>query len=263
MGDKKTEQFYLEKFLRCVNFSPNEIISRESPDFIIKSQSKNISVEETEYHSDAKGVSGYSRRLIEAEWNLLQGKLMIEVEKHPKLKKIYGVLKFKKLDLPTRSKQNKFIEEVIQVSLPNCLLRKNEEREISLFQNASLVNQYLEALVLKNAGCYITWDWNHTGSWIGLSEEELFNVIKPKLIKNYKGLNFLENWLLIVSGPSLSQSMPLREHTLRKLNKYSDCNNQISKSNFSKVFIYQYMFNTVFEYEPAKKIWKIVECIEK
>jgi len=250
---KENERFYLDKFLALLGKVADEIHPEEFPDFIVSIATKKIGIELTDFHSDLKGESGKPRRAVEEAWLLIQGTIMEEVKKRNKLKETFGFLSFKKLELPPKSKYKIFADELIKLSLE---MIDSDCQEIKPLGNYPLLSKYLEKFCLERAGCYITWQWNHNASSVGITETRLINATKSKIEKvvNYKEKNIDELWLLIVSGHRLSQAMGLNLH--HKLNTFDQLNNFLKHSGYNKIFIYQYMFDVIYKWPGWVKIGK-------
>ena len=250
---KENERFYLDKFLALLGKMADEIHPEESPDFIVSIASKKIGIELTDFHSDLKGENGKPRRAVEEAWRLIQGTIMEEVNKCNKLKETFGELFFKKLELPPKSKHKIFTDELIKLSLE---MIDSGYKKINPGGNYPLLNKYLEEFHLEKAGCYITWKWNYNVSFVGITETRLINATKSKIEKvvKYKEKNVDELWLLIVSGDRLSQAMGL--NLSYKLNTFDQLNNLLRHSGYNKIFIYQYMFDVIYEWPGWVKIGK-------
>lgn len=240
---KKEERFYLNKFLASLAIAPHDIEERESPDFLVKLKESQIGVEVTGYHSGLIGEKGRPRRAIEEDWIYLQEKIMAEVEKHKELENTNGLIFFKKLELPIKSEYKIFIDELIQFSLE---MIKGGINEIEPGDNYLLLKKYIKKLYIEKNSTSITWDWNHNVSSVGLTEAELINAIKSKLVANYIDSKFDELWLLIFSGYRLSQAMGVR--LLYELESYRNLEDMLRRSCFDKVFVYQYMFNIIYKW---------------
>jgi hypothetical protein len=246
---KEEERFYLNKFLALMDISPLHIEDGESPDFLVKLKESQIGVEVTKYHSGIKGEKGRPRRAIEEDWAYLQKKIMAEVKQHKELENTNGLIFFKRLELPSRSEHTKFINELVQFALE---MIQNNIIEAEPKANYQLLMNYVKNMFIKNSGCYITWDWNHNVSSIGLSEAELIDAIKAKLVANYSESKFDELWLLIYSGDRLSQAMGI--HLLYELNNYRSLEEMLRKSCFNKIFIFRYMFDSIYKWPEWIKI---------
>jgi len=150
---KKNERFYLDKFLTLLGKRADEICPEESPDFIVSIATKKIGIELTDFHSGLKGENDKSRRAVEEAWRLIRVMIMEEVNKYNKLKETFGELFFKKLELPSKSKHKKFVDELIKQSLE---MIDPGYKEVNPGGNYPLLNKYLEEFHLAKDG-YITW----------------------------------------------------------------------------------------------------------
>lgn len=248
---KKVERFYLEEFFKLLGEEPEDMQAGEAPDFTVKLRQTKLGIELTEFHSDLKGKKGLPRRAIEETWASLQRIIMEEVKEHKELEKTNGYLSFKELELPATSEYRQFVSELIKLSLE---MIASACKEIKPGTNYPLLNKYLAKFCLEKVGCYITWEWDHNFAWVGLTETELIDAIRTKIEKivNYKQKDLDELWLLIISGHRLSQDMGrLLEY---KLNNYSQLNRLLKKSGYSKVYIYQYMLNVIYQWPGWSKI---------
>lgn len=250
---KENERFYLDKFLALLGKVPDEVKSGESPDFIVILQQKKIGIELTDFHSDSKGEDGRSHRAIEEAWMVLQRTIMEEVEKCNELKETNGLLFFKKLGLPPKSKHREFTDGLIKLSLE---MINSGYKEIKPGGNYPILNKYLKKFCLEKVGCYITWEWNYNVSSVGITEEELINAAKSKIERGgiYKEKDIDELWLLIISGYRLSQAMGIRLSD--KLNTFDQLNNLIRQSVYNKIYLYQFMFGVIYEWPGWVKIGK-------
>ena len=114
----------------------------------------------------------------------------------------------------------------------------------------------MKKFYFEQVNCYITWEWNHIASFIGLSESELINVAKPKIDKatDYRKSHIEKLWLIIVSGVKLSQTMPV--HLADKLNSFEQLDSLLMASNYERVFLYQYQLGVIYEWPKWIKIGK-------
>lgn len=246
---KREELFYLNKFLALLDIVPLSIEKRESPDFLVKFRESQIGIEVTGYHSGITDAKGRPRREIEEDWTYLQKKIMAEVNQHKELENTSGLIFFKKLKLPNRSEYNNFIGELVKFALDIIQKDINETEPDDIFP---LLMKYIKKIFVKKAGCNIAWDWNYNVSSVGLAESELINSVRSKLIANYSDSKFDELWLLIVSGYRLSQAMGI--HLVYELNSYRNLKDMLRASCLNRVFIYQYMFDIIYEWPQWVKI---------
>lgn len=247
---KEIERFYLDEFFKVLRTTPDDVQGDESPDFVVKLKGKIIGLEVTEYHSTDKGEKGRPRRLIEETWAELQKEIMGEVRKHRELKQTSGWLGFRKLSLPSKIEYRQFIEELIKIA--HEMVRSNRE-ESKPGPECKMLNKYLRKFYLRKVGFYISWEWSHSAASIGLSEEELLNSVKPKLV-NYRDASFDELWLLVVSGVRLSQTMPV--HLSYKLREFQTLESFLKKSEYDNVYIFQYQLGVAYEWPEWVKIGK-------
>lgn len=247
---RKRECFYLDKFLSALLMTPESIErGANPPDFIVTQGKKQIALEVTEFHSDAIGPEGHPRRLIEQEWTKLQQLIERERKHYPDLNNISGLLFFKKLLVPSRVESPQFVKELLDFSADSLNSFTGKVGDFSSFgTNFSLLRKYLKRLHLAIVDCYITWEWNHSASSVGLNDSEMKKTISRKLgIPRPKGVS--ENWLLIVSGHQLSQSMGLPD--VENLNAFQETNEALKNGSYDKVFIFQYMFDRVLRWEQS------------
>lgn len=254
MNDKKKiERFYLKEFFKLLGETPENIQDGEAPDFIINLHQLEIGIEITEFHSDLKGEKARPRRLVEEAWTSLQKMIMVEVERYNELRNMNGLLSFKNLEIPRNSDHKLFIDELVQLSLE---MIKTGCQKIAPGINYPLLNKYLKKFYLEKVNCYITWEWNYNVSFIGLSESELINTVKPKIdrAEDYLKRHIDELWLIVVSGVRLSQTMPV--HLTAKFNSFNKLDRLLLGSNYNNVFVYQYQIGVIYKWPNWVKIGK-------
>jgi len=247
-NQEERERFYLDKFLVVLRMTPESIErGANPPDFILAQAKKQIAVEVTEFHSDATGPGGHPRRLIEEEWAKLQKLIEQERKHYPVLNNISGLLFFKNLALPSRVERPQFVRELLEFSQNSLNSITGKGKDFNSFHTSlPLLGRYLRKLHLQPVNCYITWEWNHSASSVGLNESEMKKTISRKLeIPRPESVS--ENWLLIVSGHQLSQSMGLPD--VEELNAFEEVNGALKNGPCDKVFIFQYMFDRVLLWE--------------
>ncbi len=219
-NQEKRERFYLEKFLEAFRITVESIQrGANPPDFILTQAKKQIAVEVTEFHSNAAGPGGRPRRLIEEEWAKLQQVMKRERKHYPDLDNISGLLFFKKLSVPSRVECPQFVRELAgsQERFSRGLLKSLKKilggdlGMALLVKITPLLKKYLKRLHLAN--CKLL---HHCGNgelleyqpclWVERvrNEEDYFEKVKDPRPKDVS-----ENWLLIVSGHQLSQSVGL------------------------------------------------------
>ena len=258
---KDEETFYLDKFLRTMNWDVENVERRERPDFVVTLRGSRIGIEVTMFHSNAKDAAGRTRRATEEDCNKLQKDLMREVEKHSALSGVYGFLRFKNLEVPSARERSAFIQEVIDLSLAQCP-SEEEEKIISLTDHATecpLAARYLEDIRLVNVGTHAMWAHNLIVAFAGPSEDELAAVVQNKVrqAEGYDTTGLEELWLLIVSGELLSQAT--RRIFVEELNECGELNGPLTRSAFNKTFFFQYMRDRVSEFDRARGTWSVAK----
>jgi hypothetical protein len=250
---KKIERFYLDRFFDLLGETPERIQCEEAPDFVVDFRQTKIGIEITEFHSNIKGEKGWPRRLVEEAWEYLRKEIMKEVEKYEELKNTKGFLFFKNLELPPDSLYKEFLGELVQLSIE---MIKSGLREINPGLNYPLLNKYLKKFCLEKVDFYISWEWNHIVSFIGLSELELINAVEPKFDKatDYRKTHIDALWLIIVSGVRLSQTMPIP--LKNKLDSFSQLDSLLKASMYEKVFLFQYQVGVIYQWPKWIKIGK-------
>lgn len=244
------ERFYLDKFLTALQMKPNSVErGANPPDFLLTLEGSRIAVEVTEFHS-ATDVGGHPRRVVEEEWQKIQRLFEQERKQYPDLDNISGRLFFKQLEVPPSGKHKQFVKELLDFgrSVLGCLTKKGVDFS-SFTPHFPLLNRYLKRLHLRDAGCHVTWNWNHSAGSVGLSEEELHGTISQKLII-FRPADVGENWLLVVSGHPLSQSMG--RVSVNDLRGYQDLNKALEHGPYEKVYIFQSMCDRVLLWKRSE-----------
>jgi len=246
---ERKERFYLDEFFRTLSTKPESVKRGDDPpDFIAIIDGKRIAIEETEFHSSATGANGHPRRAIEEEWQKFQKLIEQERMKDSDLNKVYGRLSFKCLQVPSRNEQATFVEELLEFSRGRLKSLTGKRSDFTSFgQSFPLLSKYLRKFQLSTVCGGLTWEWND-GRWVGLSESELQKTISGKL-NIARPTNAEENWLLVVSGHQLSQSMGLPN--VEKLRSFNQLNEDLVGGPYDKVYIFQYMFESILLWQPS------------
>jgi hypothetical protein len=243
--EKQTELelFYLKPFLQRMEVEPENIERGEDPpDFYITYRSNRIAIELTEYHSQRKGTSGRAWRAVEQEWHRIRSLFIEERKQYPTLDDVHGFLFFRELEMPPAAKRAQFVTELLNFGISQYKTLKEEESWFDSFpSDYPLLNKYLKKMNLKKVHCYITWD-RASAAFVGITEKELKECVLKKL-RMSRPQQITENWLLIVSGASMSQQIGLTPY--ETFNQFAQINNSLEKSYFDKVFFYQYAFNRI------------------
>lgn len=249
---KDIERYYLKCFFNTLGEKPKDLIERESPDFTLTVGEARIGLEVTEYHSGTMHGSKYSFRQLEESWKELQAQLRDNTWQDKTLEQMHGHLEFREKKLPPRREYRSFIRELMELSR---WMAGEELEEVKPDAEYPLLNNYLRQFTLKNVGCHISWDWNHSASFIGSSEAQLIKIVRPKALKSaeYHMVDYDKLWLLIVCGPRLSQTLPILDQTLQS---FAELDRILSSSEFSKAFVFQYMTDVIYEWPGWQQIGK-------
>ena len=259
--NKNKEKFYLRKFLEIIYLEPLEIRGgeRENPDFVLPINNRKVGIEVTEYHSNLKGVDGRPRRAHEENWFRLQKIIMQEVRENKALKKIHGILFFKKgLNTPNKKLYEEFSKELIDLAV---VMKNSGITETTPRFNQKLLLKYLEKLQLKkfNSTRPLEWNWDKDVEHIGVSEQELIDSVHGKTLTNYKDKDIMDElWLVIISGWRVSQDIP-DISLYEKLKEYTRLDATLKKSNFDNVFLYLHSWSAIYEWPAWNKIKRSVE----
>ncbi|MFA5038611.1 MAG: hypothetical protein WC732_02915 [Candidatus Omnitrophota bacterium] len=254
MNQEKRERFYLGKFLDALAFSHQKIDrGADPPDFVIHSSDAKIAIEITEFYSDAKGASGDPRQLVEREWDKLRDVIAKAREQHSELNEINCHILLMELGLPSRREYQEFADEVVKFVIKNLAILTDKSQDFKIpLDDFPLLKKYVAKIRLNKVGCYITWDWNHSGGFVGFSEDELVRVISRKASQDNSENSCGETWLLIVAdgGEGISQSMGVPH--LHELNSFGTVNRMLEASSFDRVYIFQYLLDRIFEWRCGR-----------
>lgn len=250
-AQEREERFYLGRFLEALQLE-FDVVQRgaDPPDFILTLAGKHTSVEMTEFHSGARGDNGLPRRAVEEEWRKFQRLFESAREQYADLNHIMGLAFFKALEVPPRREQMPFAKELLEFGHQKLPYLTKDGSDFSQFGSSSpLLGKYLKRLRLWDAGCFTSWEWNHMAAGVGLTERELLDIILPK-IKVGRPKETNENWLLMVSGHQLSQSIGLPHVDV--LREYGELNKALTCGPYDRVYIFQYMFGRVLLWQLAQ-----------
>lgn len=240
---EQAEQAYLEKFLERLQYDYSDIIRGEDPpDFYFKIQEKRIAVEITDYHSGRSNDNNHRWRMVEEERDKIRDLLNRKVSLHENLKGIHVHIIPRGLSLPSRKEYDPFTDEIISfIESKIGILQSQRVRDKKFLPEFSLLNQYVSRIYANKVNAKMFWDISQTAS-VGVSEEEFINTIEPKLGKP-RPSDINENWLLIVSGARMSQSIGLHHHD--HYNDFSQVNTMLENGPFEQIYIYDYMFSRI------------------
>ena len=249
---KKEELLYLKEVLKIIGLKVSKIIPGESPDFRLILGKKTIGAEVTEYYIDAGQKKGSNSRAVENYDKCVMEIVNEKVQENSNLKGITGSLSFKNQDRPKKAELETFSDELIGCAIESISKNKNfkETMDLVLTDAYPMLKKYLLFFTLEKCEFTSLWFLTSVGG-ISFTEENLINVIKPKIDKatKYKKSGIDELWLLIVCGVLPSQAVTPSWDVDNKLKNFNNLDNILEISSFDKIFLYlRSRGNTVYEW---------------
>lgn len=261
MDKKKVEEFYyLIETIETIGLKPLEIIVRETPDFILKTEKKTIGTEVTEYHIDAGQKNGSKARAAEESYSYIVEIVNEKLKKNSNLESIWAHLAFNYPYYPRKADLEKFSDELIRFTTESISENKNfKEMNLKPTDDYPLLKKFLESVTLYREPLpFIHFFTEEYGGNISFSEENLINVIQPKIeeIAEYKESgNYDELWLIVGSGRFLSQAIPPLWFVESELKEFKKLDNVLKNSGFSKIYLcFRGNNEAVFEWPGWNKI---------
>lgn len=254
-AQKEEEQRYLDEFLQVL---PREIRvvdnNRERPDFEVSDVERHrIGLEVVQYHDGRKIVGGIKpRHALEKDWEQLRLKINELRSNDPILKSIHGHASFQSSCFPKRKEFDSFVGELVSCAEAH---KSKLPQRITEFVGYPLLQENLKSLRIKKVASVMSWDSDLRAGWLGIDANSLVNLVKRKAedLDHYSvGQGFDEYWLLIISGCSIAQSMgPNAGEKIRQIAEFDEC---LMKSKFSYAYLFQYMFNSLYEWPNWRMI---------
>lgn len=261
MDKKKVEEFYyLIETIETIGLKPLEIIVRETPDFILKTEKKIIGTEVTEYHIDTGQKNGSKARAAEKSYSYIVEIVNEKLKKNRNLEIIWAHLVFNYPYYPRKADLEKFSDQLIKFTTESISENKNfKEMNLKPTDNYPLLKKFLESVTLSREPLsFIHFFTEEYGGNISFLEENLINVIQPKIeeIAEYKESgNYDELWLIVGSGRFLSQAIPPLWFVESELKEFKKLDNVLKNSGFSKIYLcFRGNNEAVFEWPGWNKI---------
>ncbi len=244
---EQEERIYLDKFLEALGICPDRIDrGSDPPDLVMTIKGQRVAVEATGFHSAATGEVGHPRRSVEQEWDAIRETISERRQAHPELDSVNCRIAFKGLLVPPRRQHMAFADELISLVQDKADQVTDTPVQWAGLDGYPLLTEYLDEVALSRPGCYTTWDWDRNVASVGLSEEELKKIVLPKL-EVQRSADVAENWLLVVSGYRLSQSMGVAH--VDAVRDYGCLNTAIARGPFDKVYVFQYMYDRILQWD--------------
>ena len=96
------------------------------------------------------------------------------------------------------------------------------------------------------------WNWNHNTAWMGIHAPTFADLVRRKTSTKYDVRDFREFWLLIVSGPQLSQAMGMNLGSV--LPEITEVERLLGASAIRKAYVLQYMIGVAYEWPGWRRI---------
>ena len=254
MGNiKKTEEYnHLKNFLKLLCQPYDSIEETECPDFIVTLDGRQAGIEVTRFHPDSPQKEKYPLAQIEGEISRLKENVEKEAEKYPELKGHLLQISPKIPKLPPKSQYKIVIDEVIQIARYLTQEGYDEIEPDERFPHSKECAKRVRLEKLDPSSPFeFLWS-NPSFCELGKGksiEDGLLKVVKRKFRKasNYRKVD--ELWLLIVDFILGKSQMGTPESLSEKLNRFKRLNDFILKTKriFSKIYIYQPFFLTIYE----------------
>ncbi len=247
------ERVYLDHFFLTLGVRCDDIQRGDNPpDFIVTIKGEKISIEMTDFYSSESGPSGHTHREVTVEFEKLRDKIDLRIKEESLLKNLHIFLWFNKLLLPSSKKQDQFIKEI-------CLFARlffnkiNSNLHFTIFDNFDgypLLKEYLMEVRLR-IGMRRT-DWNYSSGFVDKNRDthDLITSIEKKITNPPEKKLY---WLLIVTGPSVSQMFG--PHEVEVAQSCIKLNELLRSGPFDKIYVHQFGFGHILE--GTSDGWKV------
>jgi len=235
---KRAEQEILLRYARACSL-PAGAYETESPDFVIEKDGRRIGVEITEYHQPAQNGNQFSRTQVEAEWNKLCDAVVVFREARKELDHVSVCLNFVDLRVPGSQEHAKFIQAI--ADLISQELNKLSRQYITLKikdHHPDVLRNYLDGITIRVVSVYLEWDWNHNCAGVGTSEQELLELLAPKM-KSPRSID-LDEHHLVIAGDSARAGGYIGYLHPNILNGWKDLSEVLEKGPYIVVAILNY-----------------------
>ncbi len=183
---KQRERAVVDHYLKAMGIAGVVEDGPEPPDFLVRAESKIIGVEVTEYHQPLRTAGGYTRREVEAAWAKIREYVVDFRKTVSELDKLSVGLQFVALSVPSTQEITPFVRAITDKIRA---ARSSIDRKVRYLQTVDtdppILRKYLKSIRVRNANCYMEWDWNHDFAGIGTSDDEMVLAIGAKL-RSYK-----------------------------------------------------------------------------
>lgn len=233
-NQKKEERWWLDALLSILCIAPDNIDDRsEKPDVILIYSGNAIGVEMTAYRS--KKMAGFSRRQIEAEWEVLrQVSREFQAAQHD-IRNINVRLIFNNA---VPKEHLNFCEEVAAFMRGHINEIWPKTRGFPAPQFTSpLMKKYLSVLYLRTSE-FAEWDSNVTAGWATRPDSALSDIVAQKAAstkdQDYRATT--ELWLVIHCGHRISETVIVVDG-IDDLNAVDGLSYELHNGPFSRVYL--------------------------
>lgn len=232
--DKKkiSERHLLTKFISNpeLNLRVTSIIDSETPDFIVKTTEKRISIELTSLiNPDLRQVEAYRNKIIKQAENRFKERYNED---------LYMLVTFDNIALNGgKESEHYYASELFNSIEQLYLTNRNFEFDITLKKDKR-ISDFIRHLHVTNRLGFN--NWQHFGAhrvdWVKMEWLTKRIRTKEKNISKYKE-TFDENWLLLISNFGTKSSA----------HRFDFLDFKTIETEFEKIFVYKYMENATIK----------------
>jgi hypothetical protein len=209
---KNTELRIVEFYLKARDIVGVIRDGTEPPDFFADTSVGTIAIEVTTYHQQQANPQGHQRRVVEAAWEKIKGRISDKRENYPALKRIHVRLEFLDNLVPSTKETEEFIEALFKLVVSKLPQVNRDRIRIRMSPSDSpILHRYLSMITIREANSYTEWDWNHDFGGIGTNDDELLAVVGPKLKSYKRPVEAVEHHLVVAGdGTRISEVLSIK-----------------------------------------------------
>ena len=234
-SQKQDERKILDAYLEARGLTGVVCDGPDPPDFLVEIDGSVFGFEVTEYHQPQKTTSGHTLRQVEDAWGKLRQYEIGWREDQPELKNLNVLLNFADLRVPAGSEFQAFvtaawakIAEVRSLIGPEFTVIEIGSTDVPILR------KYLRTIGVCAANCLMEWAWNYSVGSVGVSDEELLAIVKPK-INSYCTRPDITSNRLIVAGFQSRLSQYAAPISAAQLNAFLQLNVALKAGPFDEV----------------------------
>jgi hypothetical protein len=263
LSQKQEEREILLALFSAIGIQPaNGFSDGETPDFAMRLSDRVVGVEVTLYRSE-RAVAGIKKRAVESEWESFERASGEFRERHPELKNMYVLFRWKST-VPPEAKRLAFFQEILEFVRSHAV-----GSEYSVFSannfTTPLMLEYLKGIggiVLKR--CQRGgWDSNTTAGFVDDHVAQgVSRIVKSKSAKKYRRevkiearTTTLDELWLVIKGTGQPSETMLPIKGVSEFNENHDLHTNLKASPFTRVYAFTTMGLLEWEKRPEK--WRI------